>query len=59
MSAATPRSNKSYRRPYSTTNKAPTGLYSHLACNERCGTGITRATKAHPLGPLNLTTRRS
>ena len=49
MSAVTPRSNKDYRRPYSATTKAPTGRYSHLAFNERCGAGITRATKTHPL----------
>ena len=49
MSAAMPRSNKNYQRPYSATTKAPTGRYNHLAFKERCGAGITRATKAHPL----------
>ena len=49
MSAATPRFNKNYRRPHSATTKAPTGRYKHLAYNERCGAGITRASKAHPL----------
>ena len=49
MSAVTLRSNRDYRRPYSATTKAPTGRYRHLAFNERCGAGITRAIKAHPL----------
>ena len=49
MSAATLRFNKNYRCPYVATNKAPTGRYNHLAFNEQCGTGITYATKAHPL----------
>ena len=53
MSAATPPFNKNYRRPYVATNKAPTGRYNHMAFNERCGTGITYATKAHPPGAPN------
>ena len=49
MSAATPRSIKNYQRPYSATTKAPMGRYNHFAFNDRCGAGITRATKAHSL----------
>ena len=46
MSAATPRSNKDYRRPCNATTKVHTGRYDNLALNERFGAGITRATKA-------------
>ena len=49
MSAATPRSNENCRHPYSATTKAHTERYDNLAFNDRCGAGVTRATKAHPL----------